>query len=96
MAQGMDDYFRIRMSEWKQMGLVGVENLHIAVMGCIVNGPGESKNANIGFSLPGNGENPRAPVYIDGKLFGVLQGDEMVEKFKVIIEDYVTTRYHPV
>jgi (E)-4-hydroxy-3-methylbut-2-enyl-diphosphate synthase len=93
MAQELDDYLRQQMPEWKRMGLAGVENLHIAVMGCVVNGPGESKNADIGISLPGSGENPRAPVYVDGKLAEVLQGENMMEEFKGLVSRYVVQKY---
>jgi len=93
MTQEMDDYFNKRLPEWKQIGYKGIENLHIAVMGCVVNGPGESKNANIGISLPGNGENPRSPVYIDGKLHRVLEGERIMDHFKKIVDDYVNTNF---
>jgi len=65
----------------------------VAVMGCVVNGPGESKHANIGISLPGTFEEPKAPVYVDGKLVTTLRGDRIVEEFLVILESYVATRY---
>jgi len=65
----------------------------VAVMGCVVNGPGESKHANIGISLPGTFEEPKAPVYVDGKLFTTLKGDKIVEEFLVILENYVQTSY---
>ena len=71
----------------------GVEELKLAVMGCIVNGPGESKHANIGISLPGTFEEPKAPVYVDGKLFTTLKGDQIVEEFQVILDEYVEKRY---
>src|SRR6185312_138645 len=71
----------------------GVEELKLAVMGCIVNGPGESKHANIGISLPGTFEEPKAPVYVDGKLFTTLKGDHIVEEFQVILDEYVERRY---
>ncbi len=71
----------------------GVENLNVAVMGCIVNGPGESKHANIGISLPGTGEHPAAPVFIDGEKKMTLKGDRIAEEFKAILDDYVITRY---
>ncbi len=71
----------------------GVEELKLAVMGCIVNGPGESKHANIGISLPGTFEEPKAPVYVDGKLFTTLKGDHIVEEFQVILDEYVEKRY---
>ena len=89
----MDDYFNQQLPEWRQKGYKGVENLHIAVMGCVVNGPGESKNANIGISLPGTGENPRSPVYIDGKLDRVLEGKNTMDDFKKIVDGYVKSRF---
>jgi (E)-4-hydroxy-3-methylbut-2-enyl-diphosphate synthase len=95
MAQEMDNFFHQRLPEWKKVGLIGIENLHIAVMGCVVNGPGESKNANIGISLPGNGENPRSPVYIDGKLATILEGENTMNNFKKIVDDYVTQYFKP-
>ena len=67
--------------------------MKVAVMGCVVNGPGESKHANIGISLPGTFEEPKAPVYVDGKLFTTLKGDKIVEEFLVILENYVQTSY---
>ncbi len=76
------------MPEWKKI-YPGVEELKLAVMGCIVNGPGESKHANIGISLPGTFEEPKAPVYIDGQLFTTLKGDRIVEEFQVILDKYV-------
>jgi (E)-4-hydroxy-3-methylbut-2-enyl-diphosphate synthase len=80
------------MPEWKKT-YFGVEELKLAVMGCIVNGPGESKHANIGISLPGTFEDPVAPVYIDGKLSATLRGDRIVEEFQVILNNYVEKRY---
>ena len=71
----------------------GVVEMKVAVMGCVVNGPGESKHANIGISLPGTFEEPKAPVYVDGKLFTTLKGDTIVQEFLVILENYVTTSY---
>ena len=83
------------MPEWKRY-YEGVEELKLAVMGCIVNGPGESKAANIGISLPGTGEAPRCPVYIDGQHFTTLEGnyDELSAAFQKLLEDYVETKYH--
>jgi (E)-4-hydroxy-3-methylbut-2-enyl-diphosphate synthase len=69
--------------------------MHVAVMGCVVNGPGESKLANIGISLPGNGEKPVAPVYVDGEKTVTLKGEHIAEEFKAIVDDYVKTRYAP-
>ncbi len=80
------------MPEWKKQ-YPGVEELKLAVMGCIVNGPGESKHANIGISLPGTFEEPKAPVYVDGKFFTTLKGDHIVEEFQVILDNYVQKRY---
>ena len=71
----------------------GVENMTLAVMGCVVNGPGESKHANIGISLPGSGENPVAPVYVDGQKTVTLKGDNIAGEFRQIIDDYVRTKY---
>ena len=71
----------------------GVEAMNVAVMGCIVNGPGESKHANIGISLPGTGESPAAPVFVDGEKTVTLRGDHIAEEFQAIVLDYVKTRY---
>ena len=71
----------------------GVESMNVAVMGCVVNGPGESKHADIGISLPGTGERPVAPVYIDGEKAMTLKGDHIAEEFQAIVEDYVAKRY---
>ncbi|MEO1694480.1 MAG: flavodoxin-dependent (E)-4-hydroxy-3-methylbut-2-enyl-diphosphate synthase, partial [Pseudomonadota bacterium] len=71
----------------------GVESLNLAVMGCIVNGPGESKHADIGISLPGTGEQPAAPVFIDGEKAMTLRGANIADDFKVIVEDYIERRY---
>jgi len=94
LAEHVQDYIRERMPEWKQQH-VGVEELTLAVMGCIVNGPGESKAANIGISLPGTGEAPSCPVYIDGQHFTTLKGnyDELSAAFEALLEDYVSTKY---
>jgi (E)-4-hydroxy-3-methylbut-2-enyl-diphosphate synthase len=70
-----------------------VEEMRVAVMGCVVNGPGESKHANIGISLPGTFEEPKAPVYVDGKLMTTLRGEGIVPEFLTILEEYVRTRY---
>jgi (E)-4-hydroxy-3-methylbut-2-enyl-diphosphate synthase len=70
-----------------------VETMHVAVMGCVVNGPGESKHANLGISLPGTFEEPKAPVYVDGKLFTTLKGDRIVQEFLEILEEYVARTY---
>ncbi len=92
MAEDIQVYLRERMPQWRQVR-PGVEEMKVAVMGCVVNGPGESKHANIGISLPGTFEEPKAPVYVDGKLVTTLRGDRIVEEFLVILESYVATRY---
>ncbi len=92
LAERIQNYLVEQMPEWKQQ-YTGVEELKLAVMGCIVNGPGESKHANIGISLPGTFEEPKAPVYVDGKLFCTLKGDHIVEEFQVILDEYVQKRY---
>ena len=92
LAERIQSYLVESMPEWKKQ-YPGVEELKLAVMGCIVNGPGESKHANIGISLPGTFEEPKAPVYIDGKLAVTLKGDRIVEEFQVILDDYVQRRY---
>ena len=92
LAQRIQNYLVETMPEWKKV-YPGVEELKLAVMGCIVNGPGESKHANIGISLPGTFEEPKAPVYIDGKLALTLKGDHIVEEFQVILDEYVKRRY---
>ena len=96
LAERVQDYVREMMPAWKRQ-YDGVENLTLAVMGCIVNGPGESKAANIGISLPGTGEEPRCPVYIDGQKHVTLQGDyaELSAAFQVLIDDYVAMKYPP-
>lgn len=93
MAQEMNNYFNERLPEWKRNNIKGIENLRIAVMGCVVNGPGESKNAHIGISLPGHGENPRMPIYIDGEFSKVIQGPDVMAEFKEIIDKYVMERF---
>ncbi|HEX5283538.1 MAG TPA: flavodoxin-dependent (E)-4-hydroxy-3-methylbut-2-enyl-diphosphate synthase [Bryocella sp.] len=92
LAQRIQSYLTESMPEWKKT-YPGVEELKLAVMGCVVNGPGESKHANIGISLPGTFEEPKAPVYVDGKLFTTLKGDHIVEEFQVILDEYVEKRY---
>ncbi|RJF71220.1 flavodoxin-dependent (E)-4-hydroxy-3-methylbut-2-enyl-diphosphate synthase [Deinococcus cavernae] len=92
LAQKIQDYIREQMPEWKGQ-YPGVEDMQVAVMGCIVNGPGESKHANIGISLPGTGEDPRAPVYQDGKLLTTLKGPRIAEDFQELLEKYVQERY---
>jgi (E)-4-hydroxy-3-methylbut-2-enyl-diphosphate synthase len=92
LASEVQGYVRARMPAWRRK-YPGVENLNLAVMGCIVNGPGESKHADIGISLPGTGEAPVAPVFIDGKKAMTLRGPGIAEAFKEIIEGYVARRY---
>jgi (E)-4-hydroxy-3-methylbut-2-enyl-diphosphate synthase len=92
LAERIQNYLVAQMPEWKKQ-YAGVEELKLAVMGCVVNGPGESKHANIGISLPGTFEEPKAPVYVDGKLFTTLKGDRIVEEFQVILDEYVEKRY---
>jgi len=92
LAQQIQDYLRTSMPEWRRQ-YPGVEELKLAVMGCVVNGPGESKHANIGISLPGTFEEPKAPVYVDGRLMTTLRGDTIVQDFKKILDDYVRSRY---
>jgi (E)-4-hydroxy-3-methylbut-2-enyl-diphosphate synthase len=92
LAERIQSYLVEQMPEWKKQ-YVGVEELKLAVMGCVVNGPGESKHANIGISLPGTFEEPKAPVYVDGKLFTTLKGDRIVEEFQAILDEYVEKRY---
>jgi len=92
LAERIQAYLVEQMPEWKKQ-YAGVEELKLAVMGCVVNGPGESKHANIGISLPGTFEEPKAPVYVDGKLFTTLRGDRIVEEFQVILDEYVEKRY---
>jgi len=94
LAERIQGYLVEQMPEWKKQ-YAGVEELKLAVMGCIVNGPGESKHANIGISLPGTFEEPKAPVYVDGKLFTTLKGDRIVEEFQEILNEYVEKRYGP-
>ena len=92
LAQKIESYLRDQMPAWKQT-FPGVENMRVAVMGCVVNGPGESKHADIGISLPGSGEVPVAPVYVDGKKTVTLKGDRIAEDFQAIVENYVKAKY---
>jgi (E)-4-hydroxy-3-methylbut-2-enyl-diphosphate synthase len=92
LARDIQDHIRVSMPVWKQK-YPGVEGLNLAVMGCIVNGPGESKHADIGISLPGTGETPSAPVFIDGQKAMTLRGPRIVEEFKGIVEDYIQRRF---
>jgi (E)-4-hydroxy-3-methylbut-2-enyl-diphosphate synthase len=92
LAQKIQAHLRARMPEWRQRH-PGVEEMTVAVMGCVVNGPGESKHANIGISLPGTGERPVAPVYIDGEKGPTLKGDRIAEEFQQLVEQYVVSHY---
>ncbi|MBI4237004.1 MAG: flavodoxin-dependent (E)-4-hydroxy-3-methylbut-2-enyl-diphosphate synthase [Deltaproteobacteria bacterium] len=92
LAQQIQNYIGQRMPAWKAAH-PGVETMSVAVMGCIVNGPGESKHANIGISLPGSGESPKAPVFVDGEKVTTLQGDEIVPRFTAMLEEYVASHY---
>jgi (E)-4-hydroxy-3-methylbut-2-enyl-diphosphate synthase len=92
MAGQIQTHLRERMPVWRQRH-PGVEELRVAVMGCIVNGPGESKHADIGISLPGTSEEPKAPVYVDGRLMTTLKGDRIVAEFIAILEAYVARKY---
>jgi (E)-4-hydroxy-3-methylbut-2-enyl-diphosphate synthase len=94
MAEDIQTYLREQMPLWKSTR-PGVETMNVAVMGCVVNGPGESKHANLGISLPGTFEEPKAPVYMDGRLLTTLKGDRIVQEFLVILEDYVARTYPP-
>ena len=92
LAEQIQSYLRTSMPEWRKI-YPGVEELKLAVMGCVVNGPGESKHANLGISLPGTFEDPVAPVYVDGKLATTLRGDSIVAEFKQILDKYVQSHY---
>jgi (E)-4-hydroxy-3-methylbut-2-enyl-diphosphate synthase len=92
LAKQIDDHLRAMMPVWKSR-YPGVENLKVAVMGCIVNGPGESKHADIGISLPGTGEAPAAPVFIDGHKALTLRGEGIAREFHQIVEDYIERRF---
>jgi (E)-4-hydroxy-3-methylbut-2-enyl-diphosphate synthase len=92
LADRIQTYLREQMPVWKKE-FPGVESMNVAVMGCIVNGPGESKHANIGISLPGTGESPAAPVFVDGEKSTTLRGERIAEEFQAIVLDYVKTRY---
>jgi (E)-4-hydroxy-3-methylbut-2-enyl-diphosphate synthase len=94
LAVEVQAHLRERMAGWRT-SRQGVETLRVAVMGCVVNGPGESKHADIGISLPGTFEEPKAPVYVDGRLLTTLKGDRIVEEFLAILEEYVDARYPP-
>jgi (E)-4-hydroxy-3-methylbut-2-enyl-diphosphate synthase len=92
LAKSIQDFIRDSMPEWKKR-YPGVEGLNVAVMGCIVNGPGESKHADIGISLPGTGEQPTAPVFIDGKKAATLRGPTLKTDFQAMVLDYIERRY---
>jgi (E)-4-hydroxy-3-methylbut-2-enyl-diphosphate synthase len=92
MAEDIGDYIRARMPAWREE-YPGVEEMKVAVMGCVVNGPGESKHANIGISLPGTAEEPKAPVYVDGRLYTTLKGEALIPEFLGILDDYVARTY---
>jgi (E)-4-hydroxy-3-methylbut-2-enyl-diphosphate synthase len=92
MAEQIQTYLRDQMPVWKAQ-YPGVEELRVAVMGCVVNGPGESKHAHLGISLPGTFEEPVAPVYVDGRLLRTLRGDTIVADFIRILDEYVSTHY---
>ena len=94
MAEQIQSYLREQMPLWKGR-YTGVEEMKVAVMGCVVNGPGESKHASLGISLPGTFEEPKAPVYVDGRLFTTLKGDKIVAEFFQILDDYVESHYAP-
>lgn len=92
LASTIQTYVREQMPQWRER-YDGVENMTLAVMGCVVNGPGESKHANIGISLPGTGETPAAPVYVDGEKVVTLRGEHIAEEFRAIVDDYVARKY---
>jgi (E)-4-hydroxy-3-methylbut-2-enyl-diphosphate synthase len=92
LASRIEGYLRDQMPVWKEFH-PGVENMRVAVMGCVVNGPGESKHADIGISLPGTGEVPVAPVYVDGRKTVTLKGERIAEEFQAIVEQYVQAKY---
>ncbi len=92
LAKQIDDFLRAQMPVWRSR-YPGVENLKVAVMGCIVNGPGESKHADIGISLPGNGEDPAAPVFVDGEKVGTLRGESIADEFMALVQTYIERRF---
>jgi (E)-4-hydroxy-3-methylbut-2-enyl-diphosphate synthase len=92
LAQKIQGHIRHQMPAWRK-DYTGVEDMTVAVMGCVVNGPGESRHANIGISLPGTGERPVAPVYIDGEKGPTLKGERIVEEFQALVEQYVASHY---
>ena len=93
IAEEVTEYLLQRTPLWRKKGYRGFEMMTVAVMGCIVNGPGESKEANIGLSLPGTGEDPISPVYVDGERVAMLSGDNRIAEFKGMIEEYVEGHY---
>jgi len=94
MADQVQSHIQRAMPAWKKQ-YEGIEDLTVAVMGCVVNGPGESRHANLGISLPGTGEDPKAPVYVDGKLATTLRGNDIISDFIALLDDYVSRRYLP-
>ncbi len=92
MAEQIQSYLREQMPVWKER-YTGVEEMKVAVMGCVVNGPGESKHANLGISLPGTFEEPKAPVFVDGRLVTTLRGHKIVAEFIHILDEYVESHY---
>ena len=94
LTQQIDGFLRAQMPVWREQ-YPGVETLKVAVMGCIVNGPGESKHADIGISLPGTGEAPAAPVFIDGEKRLTLRGANIAQEFQVLVENYISNRFGP-
>lgn len=95
LASDIENFIKVSMPEWKRK-YRGVETMNVAVMGCIVNGPGESKHADIGISLPGTGESPVAPVFMDGKKTHTLRGDKITDEFKTLLDEYVASKYQVV
>jgi len=92
LADKIQRFLREQMPRWRER-FPGVEDMHVAVMGCVVNGPGESKHENVGISLPGSGERPVAPVYVDGEKTVTLKGERIAEEFQQLVEDYVRSAY---
>uniref|UniRef100_UPI0035627E9E flavodoxin-dependent (E)-4-hydroxy-3-methylbut-2-enyl-diphosphate synthase n=1 Tax=Fodinibius sp. TaxID=1872440 RepID=UPI0035627E9E len=92
LADEIQQYLREMMPVWREL-YPGVEEMNVAVMGCVVNGPGESRNANIGISLPGTFEEPKAPVYMDGEHHTTLRGDHIAREFREILDDYIMRNY---
>jgi (E)-4-hydroxy-3-methylbut-2-enyl-diphosphate synthase len=92
LAERIQDYLREQMPAWRKQ-YEGIEEMKLAVMGCVVNGPGESKHANLGISLPGTFEEPKAPVFVDGRLMTTLRGERIAEEFIAILDEYVETHY---